>query len=144
MSSQPDDSTEQDAGHRLYDQGRAALTGGARDQGIQLLAQSAELSPHFKTFEVLGAALLDRGDVSGAVLRLAAAAGLGPRQSKPRFLLAQAQLKLGVEYRDDAARHLVDCLKLNPDYASARTLLDSILMEDPSIASRLRDSGDVT
>ena len=77
---------------------------------------------------MLGTALLEKGDVSGAVTRLAAAAGLGRRQSKPRFLLAQALLKLGVEYREDAARHLVDCLKMNPGYARAKMLLDSITL----------------
>jgi tetratricopeptide (TPR) repeat protein len=134
---------DKNPGHRLYDEGRAAFATGERDRAIQLLTESADLSPHFKTLEVLGAALLEKGDFHAAVMRLAAAAGLGPRQSKPRFLLAQALLRLGVEYRDDAARHLVDCLKLNPDYANARTLLDSILMEDPSVASRLRDAGDI-
>jgi hypothetical protein len=53
MSAQQDDSMANDTGYRLYNEGRAALAAGERDRAIQLLTQSADLSPHFKTLEDL-------------------------------------------------------------------------------------------
>jgi tetratricopeptide (TPR) repeat protein len=107
----------------LYQRGREAMQRSEFEQAAALFRCSVELSPHFKTLELLGECLLESGNVSSEViLYLAAAAGLGNKSFKSYFLLARAleargklteaiekldvaieihpQFKAAVEYRD--------------------------------------------
>jgi hypothetical protein len=121
--------------HQRYGAGRSALERGDRLSAIAFFQDSIAARPHFKTLELLGSALLEQGDIAGAVVHLAASAGLNPRQSKPRFLLAQAMLAHGPSWKADAAAQLRECLRLNPEYATAKQLLERLLSEDPSLVS---------
>jgi predicted Zn-dependent protease len=77
---------------------------------------------------------LDQGELTDATIYLAASAAMSPKQSKARFLLAQAMLALGQTWKSDAVQQLQECLRLNPNYANAKQLLERLLSEDPSLS----------
>jgi predicted Zn-dependent protease len=112
-----------ESAHRLYDEGRAAMDAHQPGVAIAKFEQSASLSPHSKTLELLGECYLRQEDWSKAALYLSASAGLGCKQFRARFLLAQALLGLGPTWRNDAIQKLEEALALNSNYASARQLL---------------------
>jgi predicted Zn-dependent protease len=85
--------------------------------------------PHFKTCEVLGELLLKAGQLQEATVFLAAAAGLGPRQSKPHFLLAKAILALDQSDVSGAREQLEEALRINPSYKAAHQLLADLNVE---------------
>lgn len=91
---------------------------------IEKLTKSAEMSPHFKTYECLGESYLLLGEPQQAIMFLAAAAGLGNRQFRSYFLLAQALL--GLNELEKAREKLNQALAMNPEYKAARELLSSI------------------
>lgn len=123
----------------LYNEGRELIERGQRVAGIDKLRQAALLAPHFKTYEILGEALLAEGQPQEACVYLAAAAGIGRRQFRSRYLLAQALLALGNDHALDAATHLTEALALNPTYRSAKELLDRLLSEQPQLAEQLKE-----
>lgn len=123
----------------LYNEGRDLLEHGDRAAGIDKLREAALLAPHFKTYEVLGEALLAAGAHQEACIYLAAAAGLGNRQSRSRYLLAKALLALGSDSATDAAVQLTKALECNPEYRSARELLERVLSEHPDVADELQE-----
>lgn len=128
---------DSDIALELYEEGRRASERGEIAKAIDLLSQSAEIAPHFKTYELLGSALLQDGQVARAVAYLAASAGINPRHPKPRFLLAEALLQ--IQHHDWAVSQLAECLKLQPDFLRARQLLDRLLIERPSLRSEIGD-----
>lgn len=77
-----------------YQRGRERLDAGDLDGAIACFEQSANANPHFKTLELLGEALLRKGEPRRAVVPLAAATTLN-RQSRAPSLLAEALLTLG-------------------------------------------------
>lgn len=74
----------------LYDWAREAMDAGDLPRATVLFHASAHERPHFKTYELLGECYVRQGELTNAMLYLAAAAGLGQRQSRSRYLLAQA------------------------------------------------------
>lgn len=91
---------------------------------VEYFKRSLAFDPHFKTFELLGTALRDLQRPHEAVVYLAAAAGLGNRQFRARYLLAQVLVELGAI--DWAVVKLEEAIELNADYRAARELLDRI------------------
>jgi tetratricopeptide (TPR) repeat protein len=112
--------------YRLYSRAREAVSSGRRPEAIEMLRSAAHLAPHFKTYELLGEQLLGEGQASEAILYLAAAVGLGNRQFRSRYLLAQALLRHDPASVQEAAAKLRDALEMNPDYKAARALLEQI------------------
>ena len=93
-------------------------------KALASLKKSAELFPHFKTYECIGVCLLEQGNFIEAVLYLSASGGLGNRQSKPYYLLAKALIELkDIEW---ARLKLDQALEVNPNYKAARDLRSSI------------------
>lgn len=90
----------------------------------ELFAASLQRWPHVKTMERLAVCHLKLGRPLDAVIYLAAAAGLGNRQSRARYLLAEALLALGET--ETAIDKLKEALEMNPDYRAARELLARI------------------
>ena len=78
----------------LYYKGRRLMDVRALDDATTVLAQSADLAPHFKTLELLGECHLMAGRVEQAVTPLVAAMDLN-QQSKAPALLAEAFETLG-------------------------------------------------
>lgn len=108
----------------LYALAREAYDSDRVAEAIELFRASAHLHPHFKTLELLGDALVRTGQRSEGIIYLAAAAGLAPEQSRPRFLLARV-LAEDNEVRD-ARRQLREALRINPEYKSASELLNRL------------------
>jgi tetratricopeptide (TPR) repeat protein len=113
-------------GYRLYKDGRNAMARGEITDAIALLLKAASLEPHAKTYQVLGECLLQDGKLLDAILYLAASAGLGSRESRSHYLLAQALIRLGNDHLVDAAQQLQRAIELNPSYKSARDLLEEL------------------
>jgi tetratricopeptide (TPR) repeat protein len=108
----------------LYFEGKSAMKAGDLDTAIDLFKQSINLSPHFKTLELLGECLLLRNELPEAIIYLAAAAGLGNNQFRSRFLLSQALLKS--REKSNAIEKLKEALAINPNYKAAKKLLDTL------------------
>lgn len=98
------------------------------DVAVDQFTRAFFLGPHFKTLELLGTCCHKLGRLPEAVLYLAAAAGLGNRQSRARFLLAEVLVSLGDT--DGAVNKLEEAIELNPSFARARDLLKRIRPED--------------
>jgi uncharacterized protein HemY len=120
--------TAQDQATRLYELGRDAFDHGRVVEAVELFRASAHLRPHFKTLELLGESLVRLDQTAEGAIYLAAAAGLAPKQSRPRFLLAQVLVGWG-ETRD-ARIQLREALRINPDYKSAFELLNQLPAAD--------------
>jgi tetratricopeptide (TPR) repeat protein len=114
--------TRRDEAFALYSAGRDALDEGNRPDAIEQLRRSAVLAPHFKTLELLGECLLEDGHSRDAIVYLAAAAGLGNRQFRSRYLLARALIAIGEP--GHAIDKLREALEFQPTYRAARELLD--------------------
>jgi tetratricopeptide (TPR) repeat protein len=110
--------------YNLYYEGRSAMDAGDLHTAVEKFKQSLGLFPHFKALELLGECLLRRNEFPEAILYLAAAAGLGQKEFRAQFLLAKALLAVGEEA--DAIAQLKEALALNPNYKSAKELLDSL------------------
>jgi tetratricopeptide (TPR) repeat protein len=108
-----------------YTKGREALREGRTAEAVELLRASVTRSPHFKTLELLGEALVGLGMYADGIVCLAASVGLGHKQSRPRFLLAKALAETGQQR--EALPLLDEALALNPQYASAKELRAQIV-----------------
>jgi tetratricopeptide (TPR) repeat protein len=108
----------------LYHAGVEALERADYPAAVELFLASLQRWPHFKTMERLGVCYQKLDRPVDAVLYLSAAAGLGNRQFRARYLLAEALLALGET--EDAALKLKEAIELNSDYRVARELLDRI------------------
>jgi len=104
------------------------MEAGDTEAALQRFRQSIRIFPHFKTLELLGECLLLKNQHSEAIVYLAAAAGLGLKQSRSRFLLAKAHLAIGET--GDAVNQLKEALRLNPNYKSASKLLESLSVNE--------------
>lgn len=109
---------------QLYQQGRWALGEGDKDKARELLLNSYDLAPHYKTAELLGEMYFDEENYVEALKYFAAAAGLNRGPHRARFYLAKTWIKLGE--KDNAIDNLNEALRLKKDYKSARELLDSL------------------
>lgn len=105
-----------DFGGPAYQQAVQLCEQGRFEEAMPLLAASARVSPHFKTYERLGECLLRLGRAAEAVLPLAAACALnvGPRA---RVLLARALAQLGEAH--EARSWIADALQRHPGYGPA-------------------------
>lgn len=117
-------SSEYSQDHILYLQGQDLMEKGEFVKALESLKKSAELSPHFKTYEYIGTCLLELGDFCEAVMYLSASAGLGNKQSKAFYLLAKALI--GLKKLDWARDKLNEALSINPNYKAAKDLLSEI------------------
>jgi tetratricopeptide (TPR) repeat protein len=99
----------------------------AFDRAAEQLTRAFFLEPHFKTLELLGTCCKKLGRLHQAVLYLAAAAGLGNRQFRARFLLAEVLVSL--DDIDGAVNKLEEAIELNPNFVRARDLLKRIRPE---------------
>ena len=118
------DEDNAEAARTLYQQARAAMAAGDRSAAISQFTESAQLQPHFKTYELLGECLLAEGQVTQAILYLSAAVGLGRKTFRAHYLLATALLELGAP--EDAREQLIIALELQPNYSSAERLLEQL------------------
>ena len=115
----------------LYADRKSAMRLGELEAAVEHFRESIRVSPHFKTLELLGECLLLQKQHSEAIVCLAAAAGLGLKQFRSRFLLAKAHLAIGET--GDAVSQLKEALRLNPNYKSASKLLELLsAIEDDS------------
>lgn len=117
-------SDNHEIGQATYHEGKAARDKGDIETAVQKLKLSAQLSPHFKTYEHLAECFLERKDYHTAILYAAAAVGLATNSSRGLFLLAKALLRSGD--RDKTIDKLNEALEINPDYKAARVLLEEI------------------
>lgn len=118
------DIKNQEQARALYLEGKAAMSEGKYSIAAEKLLKSADLSPHFKTYEILGECFLFLEDFLQAVKYAAAAAGIGNNQFRSRFLLAKALV--GIGHHDWAKDKLEEALEMKPDYRAARELLEQI------------------
>jgi tetratricopeptide (TPR) repeat protein len=141
MNDIPDDETVRmnEESFRLYEEGRAAMDAGDHRLAIERFKQSIAIKPHYKTYELLGEVFLMIGEYGDAVLYLAAASGLGNREIRSRFLLAKALLALDSMRAHDAVLKLKEAICFNPQYKSAKDLLEEILSRDKVLAARVAD-----
>ena len=108
----------------LYQSGRDAMDRGDFTTAVGHLQRALALLPHYKTMELLGTALREIQRPEEALVYLAAAAGLGNRQFRARYLLAEVLVGLGLT--EDAIVKLEEAIELKPDYRAARELLGRI------------------
>jgi tetratricopeptide (TPR) repeat protein len=106
--------TAADEAYRLYSDARGAIRANDRSVAIEKLRNSSVLAPHYKTYELLGECLLQEGEIAEAVLYLSAATGLGNKQTRCRYLLAQALIKLDPSRAADAIEKLQEALAISP------------------------------
>jgi tetratricopeptide (TPR) repeat protein len=111
-------------GSALYQQGRQAMSANDLQAATRLLEKSAQLSPHFKTFELLGECLLKSGQSQEASVWLRKAVEIGNKPYRALYLLGRALNDSGE--REVAIACLVRALELKPDYKAARLLLDTL------------------
>ena len=119
---------ESSSASAVYQAGREAMERDKLEEAVEHFTRAFFLEPHFKTLELLGTCCQKLGRLPEAVLYLAAAAGLGNRQSRARFLLAEVLVSLGDI--DGAVNKLEEAIELNPDFRRARDLLTRIRRED--------------
>jgi tetratricopeptide (TPR) repeat protein len=110
--------------HDLYQQGSEALERREFDVASKLLRESADLFPHFKTYERIGICLAEMGEHMKAITYFAAAAGLGNKQKVSYRYLAECFIKIGDPAT--ARRMLEKALEIDPMYKTARTMLTSL------------------
>lgn len=101
-----------DEARRIYEDGRNAMSAGRFGEAVMAFEQSARLSEHFKTLELLGECLIQLGEFGQAVASLERAAALNV-QVRARSLLAEALLRGG-------------------DVARAAEVAASVLLEAPT------------
>jgi tetratricopeptide (TPR) repeat protein len=118
-------STADDA-YKLYSEARTAIDAKELGVAVEKLRRASALAPHYKSYELLGECLLQQGEATEAVLYLSAAAGLGNKQTRCRYLLAQALIRLDPTREADAIDKLQEALDLNPQYKAAKQLLEDI------------------
>ena len=111
----------------LYRAGREAMERDDFDDAVEQFTRSFFLEPHFKTLELLGTSCQKLGRLPEAVLYLAAAAGLGNREVRARFLLAEVLISL--DDIDGAVNKLEEAIELNPNFRRAHDLLKRIRPE---------------
>ena len=104
----------------MYKKGRLLVRTGDYEEAISLLRRSAEMEPHFKTFELLGECLLALNRISEAVGPLAAATTLN-RGVRVPSLLAEAFLRN--EKFDDAEDFAKLALQRDPRNKKAGDVL---------------------
>lgn len=114
--------------YNAYQEGRVLMEKGDYAGAIKLFNMSGRLFPHFKTFELLGECLLNVNKPLDAIVALAAAAGLGTKPFRARYLLGKAFSQVGEEL--DAIEHLKEALHLKSDYKAAKELLKSLKNKD--------------
>ncbi|HET7698322.1 MAG TPA: tetratricopeptide repeat protein [Vicinamibacterales bacterium] len=119
----------EDTASELYQSGRDAMDRGDFTTAVGHLQRALALRPHYKTLELLGTALRELQRPEEALVYLAAAAGLGNRQFRARYLLAEVLVGLGLT--DDAIVKLEEAIELNPSYRTARELLERIRATRP-------------
>jgi tetratricopeptide (TPR) repeat protein len=116
---------DSDRALELYDRARHLEELGDMEAALPLFQASATLAPHFKTFELAGNCLREMERSGEAVVYLAAAATLGPKQCRCRFLLARALSSLGRV--EQANAFLDECLEVNPGNRVAVVLRDELM-----------------
>jgi tetratricopeptide (TPR) repeat protein len=113
-------STQLDPSFVEYEAGRREMTAGNYIKAIEHLRASVAHYPHFKTLELLGESMLEAGDAAGAIVPLAASAGLGSREFRALYLLGKAFFEL--RHYEDALKHLDRALEMKSDFRRAREL----------------------
>lgn len=112
----------------LHDEGTAAMKSKDYGAAIEKFTAAGNLSPHFKTYELLGECYLELGNFPQAIKYAAAAAGIGNNQFRARFILARALAEYGdVQWAVDK---LNEALEMKPDYKAARELLAKIRKDE--------------
>lgn len=111
-------------GLHLYHDGRSAMEAGNYQLAVKKFEESIRIVPHFKTLESLGECLLLLNRSAEAIDYLAAAAGLGNKQFRARYLLAQALC--ATSDIPGAIEKLQQALDINPNYQRARDLLNEL------------------
>lgn len=107
----------------VYDKARVAMDAGHLEEAVRLFQQSAQSTPHYKTYELLGECLARMERFPEAVVYLAAATTLN-RGVRAPSLLAQVFLKLG---ESSDAQHAAEvALSRDPTNRLAKEVLESL------------------
>jgi len=110
-------------GYELYKKGRLLMKTGDYEEAILFFRRSAEMEPHFKTFELLGESRLTLNRISESVGPLAAATTVN-RGVRAPSLLAEAFLRN--QKFDDAEDFAKIALQRDPGNKRARDVLKSL------------------
>jgi len=110
-------------GYELYKKGRLLMKTGDYEEAILFFRRSAEMEPHFKTFELLGESRLTLNRISESVGPLAAATTVN-RGVRAPSLLAEAFLRN--QKFDDAEDFAKIALQRDPGNKRTRDVLKSL------------------
>lgn len=116
---------EESEDYVLYLDGAHAAHQGEFEKAYDLLLRSAELNPHFKTYEYLYLVLKALGRIEEAFPYLQDAYHLNPRNNKTATLYAKALISQGKA--DEARSVLYQVLDRSATYGPARKLLEQIV-----------------
>lgn len=135
MSESQEDLPDTDEARSLFEHARNEMRAANLSSAAKLLAESAQLTPHYKTLLLLGECLFHLGRVKDAIVPLAAATTLN-RQGIAPTLLAEALLKMGDPTK---AQEMIDlALQRQSHYKRAQILKPTI---DAAVAERYRSMG---
>ncbi|MBL8755007.1 MAG: tetratricopeptide repeat protein [Planctomycetes bacterium] len=112
-----------DFGGPVFQQARRMFEQGRFGDALPLFAESAQVAPHYKTYELYGECLLRSGRPAEAALSLAAACALN-RGARPRVLLARSLAQIG--RATEARSWLADALERQPGYGPAVAALHEL------------------
>jgi tetratricopeptide (TPR) repeat protein len=110
-------------GYEIYLQGRQAMNDGKLEDAVNLFQKSTLLSPHFKTFELLGECLLKLKRYNEAVGPLAAAVALNKGVRAPSLL---AEVFLAMGENSDAREFAELALSRDPNNKKAGEILSKV------------------
>ena len=98
---------------------------GRLDEAAKEYAEAVRLNPKFVPAQFnLGASFLQSGKLDAAVAALSAAVKTNPNTIELEYNLGVALLKIGK--RPDAIRHFQETLRIRPDFAPSRKILDDL------------------
>lgn len=112
-------------GYELYVEGRELFKGGDLSAAAEKFSESAKVSPHFKSYEMMYRCYSALGEREKAFRCIANSHDLNKRHDKVSLLYAMEL----AEYKGDinAALALLDeIVKRNPTYKPAERLLDKL------------------
>jgi len=110
-------------GYELYEKGRQAMQDDKLNDAVRLFQESNLLSPHFKTFELLGECLLKLKRYNEAVGPLAAAVALNKGVRAPSLL---AEVFFVIGENSDAREFAELALSRDPNNKKAKEILSRV------------------
>lgn len=115
--------TNYDESYQLYCEGKEAFESLNYNKAANLLEESNDLFPHFKTLELLGETEIKLKRFTKAITYLAAATALNPSPKAPSLL---ASAFLALKDNDNAKKFALTVLEQSPNNKIAKTTLSKI------------------